>query len=832
MPITKDGFYKSISKNTSIGDNSYVLLAGGGHRKTGNNGPSSDGDNYYSYSYIPLSNSVLNKYLNADMVDSLHVHTGINNEANKIVRTSSNGIIYTGTIDTISSRTIAINNGTSILKKIYVSNTGNPQYISYIYPEDFYSNFENSGNNVSLTIGGYNRTLEISYATTSYIADNAKQSFRLKGDSTYTAWGQNYWTNGIPNSISGDMTSVGNITPISNKTKSSGSSSNEWLNVYTYNLISNSTLYINSSNDASIIFKKGNTELGRFYYNNGYLGLNVQIPAQRLHVNGNAYITNRLYIVGNGNFIGSDANNKNLYLSVNGKYINFAQDENAFRRGTATTNDNITLGTNTYPWYATYSSGFYHTGLTSSVLGDEETRDDYVILGGGGYKKLSDFSMSHDHPYLPLAGGTMTGTIYRNYTVASNEPMLSLASNNQDVWLWRIKDYGTGSATSTSKVYGFGLKYIGTGNGINNKLSIIADNQTSTAVTALDINQSGQVSIGANLSNSTSYMLTVNGTTSTGLITTSGAAITTFDKVYAANGNSEVHPITKANFLNGLLQLTSTAVGSIAIPIYWTGTKFATVQATFGSQNYGEHNANNIKSNGLWYYSNNGPTTNHGASTVDGALYSQAYSTSWTGQIAQDYRNGNIFVRGLNNGTWQPWKAIATADYEYGINPAANVIYNPRHKQFTVVGGTNNSWDTEVYSYSGYKECTLTFKVDQVNSNIIVGLSGDGVPMDYHTSLKFGWYMKTSNALYIIESGTELQIGNYFIGDEFTIKYSDGVIKYFHNGVLCRVVDYDLLNEHFHMDAFFYNSSGKIYDINFRPAYDDDNIEIIDLRYY
>ena len=37
--------------------------------------------------------------------------------------------------------------------------------------------------------------------------------------------------------------------------------------------------------------------------------------------------------------------------------------------------------------------------------------DSYVLLGGGGHKALSDFSMSHSHPYLPLAGGTMTGSL-------------------------------------------------------------------------------------------------------------------------------------------------------------------------------------------------------------------------------------------------------------------------------------------------------------------------------------------------------------------------------------------------------------------------------------
>ena len=39
---------------------------------------------------------------NADTVDSLHVHTGRNNEANKIVRTDANGYIQCGYINSSS----------------------------------------------------------------------------------------------------------------------------------------------------------------------------------------------------------------------------------------------------------------------------------------------------------------------------------------------------------------------------------------------------------------------------------------------------------------------------------------------------------------------------------------------------------------------------------------------------------------------------------------------------------------------------------------------------------------------------------------------------------
>ena len=88
------------------------------------------------------------------------------------------------------------------------------------------------------------------------------------------------------------------------------------------------------------------------------------------------------------------------------------------------------------------------------------------------------------------------------------------------------------------------------------------------------------------------------------------------------------------------------------------GQASTVARATFGDSSNGEHNANNIKSNGMWYYTSNGPATTLGASTGDGAIYSQAYSTSWAGQIAQDYRDGALFVRGLNSGTWKNWYAI------------------------------------------------------------------------------------------------------------------------------------------------------------------------------
>ena len=122
---------------------------------------------------------------------------------------------------------------------------------------------------------------------------------------------------------------------------------------------SNSTLYFNSAANASIIFNIGGTEKARFCQPNGYLGLGISAPSYRLHVSGDGFFTGKVHVVGAGNFLGSDGNNTDIYLSTNGKYVTLNNSDNAFRRGTSTANENITLGTSTYRWKSTYNIDEY-----------------------------------------------------------------------------------------------------------------------------------------------------------------------------------------------------------------------------------------------------------------------------------------------------------------------------------------------------------------------------------------------------------------------------------------------------------------------------------------
>ena len=65
-------------------------------------------------------------------------------------------------------------------------------------------------------------------------------------------------------------------------------------------------------------------------------------------------------------------------------------------------------------------------------------------------------------------------------------------------------------------------------------------------------------------------------------------------------------------------------------------------------------NVDNATQNGHVYVSG----TSGIFSQNDGAVFVQAYSASWVAQIYQDYRTGQIALRGRNNGTWQAWRKV------------------------------------------------------------------------------------------------------------------------------------------------------------------------------
>ena len=90
---------------------------------------------------------------------------------------------------------------------------------------------------LSITVGGTTKKLTTLYAS------------RLTTVSK-TAWGQTYWTaNGVPASISGDMSTVGNVTPSATNSKNLGSSSLFWKHAYIGRVYLTSSVYLEYDSD-------------------------------------------------------------------------------------------------------------------------------------------------------------------------------------------------------------------------------------------------------------------------------------------------------------------------------------------------------------------------------------------------------------------------------------------------------------------------------------------------------------------------------------------------------------------------------------------------------
>lgn len=86
--------------------------------------------------------------------------------------------------------------------------------------------------------------------------------------------------------------------------------------------------------------------------------------------------------------------------------------------------------------------------------------------------------------------------------------------------------------------------------------------------------------------------------------------------------------------------------------------------------------ANTLDSNGITYVTDvDGSSSNLTGNSTDGALYSQAYNSSWQHQIYGDYRTGIMYTRGKNSGTWQTWKRVALSSATSFTN-VSSVTFN------------------------------------------------------------------------------------------------------------------------------------------------------------
>ena len=155
-------------------------------------------------------------------------------------------------------------------------------------------------------------------------------------------------------------------------------------------------------------------------------------------------------------------------------------------------------------------------------------------------------------------------------------------------------------------------------------------------------------------------------TSGTRTITNSGVRATTINGNYLrvnTNGTNADLTIPYATSAGSATSATtasklgSSNVGAADRPIYLSsGTATQTTYRMAGT-NAAATTALSVDTDldtGIWYVSG----TNGIYNQFDGVIYANKYNDSWISEIYQDYRTGQLAIRGKNNGTWQSWRKI------------------------------------------------------------------------------------------------------------------------------------------------------------------------------
>jgi len=174
----------------------------------------------------------------------------------------------------------------------------------------------------------------------------------------------------------------------------------------------------------------------------------------------------------------------------------------------------------------------------------------------------------------------------------------------------------------------------------------------------------------------------------------------------ALNGNATTSSSTSGNAATATALQTARNIGGVSFngtaDINLPGVNTAGNQNTSGnaatatsaSQIDGIEFRNGNSSNGVNPDTINDNGTGYVASVslfgqTDGALYSQAYSSSWVHQIFGDYRTGQLAVRGRNSGTLTAWRFV--------LDSTNYTSYAPT----LTGGGASGTWSINVTGSAG-----------------------------------------------------------------------------------------------------------------------------------
>lgn len=134
------------------------------------------------------------------------------------------------------------------------------------------------------------------------------------------------------------------------------------------------------------------------------------------------------------------------------------------------------------------------------------------------------------------------------------------------------------------------------------------------------------------------------------------------------------------------------------------------------------------------------------------------------------------------------------------------------------VGGSA-AYDSDVYSPDQYLNgCFVTFRADQTNADVIVGLNSDPTTDQNYTGIDYAFRCQSDGTLDIYESGTLVVSnisGGYTTSTILTITHDGKLIKYLKGGALVRQVA--VTNATLFMDSSFNSPGAQISALQFGP---------------
>jgi hypothetical protein len=125
---------------------------------------------------------------------------------------------------------------------------------------------------------------------------------------------------------------------------------------------------------------------------------------------------------------------------------------------------------------------------------------------------------------------------------------------------------------------------------------------------------------------------------------------------------------------------------------------------------------------------------------TDGSLNVQSYSSAWVTQIFQDYRTGQIALRGKNNGTWQAWRV--------GLDSSNYTSYAPT----LTGGGASGTWGINISGNAATAtSATTATTAGTVTTAAQPNITSVGTLTDAYTS---GWFRNTTAGMGLYNQAT------------------------------------------------------------------------------